>query len=93
MGNDGAHGNVRSPKHLTGPALGLPSLTFRAWFEARFGAAAWQALDKIDRLQWMDYLVWRRRVVALNVRNDLAVETVLPASEGFVTLRIRPQGK
>src|SRR5690606_25970491 len=23
---------LRSPKHLTGPALGLPSLTFRAWY-------------------------------------------------------------
>lgn len=25
---------LRSPKELTGPALGVPSLTFRAWFEA-----------------------------------------------------------
>src|SRR3546814_19709626 len=24
---------LRSPKHLAGPALGIPSLTFRAWFE------------------------------------------------------------
>ena len=34
---------LRSPKQLTGPALGLPALTFRAWFEAfdadRFDAA------------------------------------------------------
>jgi hypothetical protein len=47
---------LRSPKELTGPALGLPSLTFRAWFEAQFGAEAWTAMDKIPRLQWMDYL-------------------------------------
>src|SRR3989475_8548159 len=26
---------LRSPKELTGPALGLPSLTFRAWFIAQ----------------------------------------------------------
>ena len=32
---------LRSPKHLVGPALGLPSLTFRAWFEAQFGGADW----------------------------------------------------
>lgn len=40
---------LRSPKHLLGPAYGIPSLTFRAWFEAQFGADAWQALDKIPR--------------------------------------------
>ena len=45
---------LRSPKHLAGPALGIASLSFRAWFEAQFGAAAWDALDKIPRLQWMD---------------------------------------
>ena len=31
---------LRSPKQLTGPALGLPALTFRAWFEAQFGTDA-----------------------------------------------------
>ena len=60
---------LRSPKQLAGPALGIPSLTFRAWFEAQFGRAAWEALDKIPRLQWMDYLRWYRRVLALPVRN------------------------
>ncbi|MGK9797804.1 FAD/NAD(P)-binding protein, partial [Salmonella enterica subsp. enterica] len=54
---------LRSPKQLTGPALGLPALTFRAWYEAQFGTAAWDALDKIPRLQWMDYLRWYRRVL------------------------------
>ncbi|HUG59519.1 MAG TPA: FAD-dependent monooxygenase, partial [Candidimonas sp.] len=32
---------LRSPKQLTGPALGFPALTFRAWFEAQFGTTAW----------------------------------------------------
>src|SRR5690606_20566210 len=49
---------LRSPKVLTGPALGLPALTFRAWFEAQYGTEPWEALDKIPRLQWMDYLRW-----------------------------------
>ena len=47
---------LRSPKQLTGPALGIPSLTFRAWYECQFGLEAWDALDKIPRTQWMDYL-------------------------------------
>ena len=34
---------LRSPKTLTGPALGVPSLTFRAWYEAKYGLDAWEA--------------------------------------------------
>ncbi|MGI4856704.1 MAG: NAD(P)-binding domain-containing protein [Janthinobacterium lividum] len=69
---------LRSPKELTGPALGLPSLTFRAWFEAQFGEAAWAALDKIPRAQWMDYLIWYRRVLGLAVENGIHVVRVRP---------------
>lgn len=69
---------LRSPKSLTGPALGVPSLTFRAWFEAQYGEAAWDALDKIPRLQWMDYLRWYRRVMDLDVRNEHRVSGIRP---------------
>jgi FAD-dependent urate hydroxylase len=84
---------LRSPKQLTGPALGLPALTFRAWFEAQFGTLAWQALDKIDRLQWMQYLVWYRRVLALDVRNGHTIEAVTPRADGLVVLSIRTQDR
>ena len=33
--------SLRSPKTLPGPCFGIPSLTFRAWYEASFGAEAW----------------------------------------------------
>ena len=79
---------LRSPKQLAGPALGLPSLSFRAWFEAQFGAAAWEALDKIERLQWMDYLRWYRRVLGLKVLNGHRVTDVLPRGDGLVQLHI-----
>jgi cation diffusion facilitator CzcD-associated flavoprotein CzcO len=86
---------LRSPKELTGPAMGLPALTFRAWFEARFGRAAWTALDKIPRLQWMDYLVWYRRVMGVDVRNDTAVTGIHPLPDATgVRLDLRsPQGE
>lgn len=83
---------LRSPKVLTGPALGLPALTFRAWYEAQFGVAAWDALDKIPRPQWMDYLRWFRRVMAVDLRNDHAVEAIEPTNEGHVRLQVRHQG-
>lgn len=79
---------LRSPKQLTGPALGLPALTFRAWFEAQFGAEAWEALDKIPRLQWMDYLRWYRRVLGLDIRNQHHVQAVRPRADGVVQLDI-----
>jgi cation diffusion facilitator CzcD-associated flavoprotein CzcO len=80
---------LRSPKELTGPALGLPALTFRAWFEAQFGTYAWARLDKIPRLQWMDYLRWYRRVMAIDVRNGTTVTAVQPRADGKVRLDLR----
>lgn len=84
---------LRSPKVLTGPALGLPALTFRAWYEAQFGIAAWDALDKIPRPQWMDYLRWFRRVMAVDLRNAHTVEAIEPTAEGHVRLQVRQPGR
>ncbi|OQM74631.1 NAD(P)-binding domain-containing protein [Manganibacter manganicus] len=72
---------LRSPKTLTGPALGLAQLTFRAWFTAQWGVEAWQALDKIPKNQWMDYLVWYRKVLALPVRNNVRMTGVAPVGD------------
>ena len=84
---------LRSPKHLAGPALGIPSLTFRAWFEAQFGRTEWDALDKIPRLQWMDYLRWYRRVLDLPVANGHRVTDLLPRGDGLVELRLDAAGR
>ncbi len=84
---------LRSPKQLAGPALGLPSLTFRAWFEAQFGNAAWEALDKIPRLQWMDYLRWYRQVLGLQVHSGHRITDVLPQADGRVQLRLQVGGR
>ena len=83
---------LRSPKQLTGPALGLPALTFRAWFEAQFGLAAWEALDKIPRLQWMDYLRWYRRVMRCDVRNGHQVTAIRPQADGTVEVDVTADG-
>ncbi|AER56611.1 putative oxidoreductase [Pseudoxanthomonas spadix BD-a59] len=72
---------LRTPKHLTSIDLGLPSLTFRAWWEAQHGVQGWQALDKIPRQDWMAYLCWYRRVLALPVRNDTSLERLEPLPE------------
>src|SRR3954468_6456812 len=70
---------LRSPKHLTGPDLGVASLTYRAYHEAKFGAAHWKKLHKIDRVEWARYLLWVRRVVGLPVENEVAVRSLEPS--------------
>ncbi|MCZ6875616.1 MAG: NAD(P)/FAD-dependent oxidoreductase [bacterium] len=82
---------LRSPKHLLGPAYGMASLTFRAWFEAQFGAAAWDVLDKIPRLMWMDYLCWYRCVLNLPVENEVEVSHILPM-DGLLKLELSGAG-
>jgi cation diffusion facilitator CzcD-associated flavoprotein CzcO len=80
---------LRSPKQLAGPALGLPALTFRAWFEAQHGRAAWETLGKIPRGMWMDYLNWYRRVMALPVENGADVSLIRPREDGLIALEMR----
>ena len=77
---------LRSPKGLTGPALRVPALTFRAWFEAQYGLAAWDALNKIPREQWMDYLRWYRAVLALPIDNGVVLRRIQPRTDGLVAL-------
>ncbi len=77
---------LRSPKTLAGPALGLPALTFRAWFEAQFGTQAWDSLGKIPRTRWMEYLVWYRRVMGIEVENGVQVHLLRPRADDLVAL-------
>lgn len=79
---------LRSPKQLTGPALGQPALTFRAWYEAQFGAEEWGKLDKIPRVLWMDYLVWYRQVLALPIENRTKVLAINPVEPGLLAVTI-----
>lgn len=64
---------LRSPKHITGPDLGVPSLTPRSWFEAAFGEQGWEELGKWPRQLWQSYLEWYRETLDLPVRNDCEV--------------------
>ena len=77
---------LRSPKALAGPALGLAPLTFRAWFVAQFGPAAWAALGKIPRVQWMEYLVWYRRVMGIAVENGVTAGLLRPQDDRLVAV-------
>lgn len=84
---------LRTPKHLTGVETGVASLTYRAWFEAQFGAEAWDRLDKIPRSDWMAYLCWLRAVLDLPVRNEARVARIEPAGAGVFRLALADGGE
>ena len=69
---------LRNPKDYTGPDLDIPSLTCRAWYEARFGEAAWDALDMLPKSLWAEYLLWVRRVTKVPVQNDTRLLRIAP---------------
>jgi cation diffusion facilitator CzcD-associated flavoprotein CzcO len=58
---------LRTPKSLTGPELGNPAFGFQSWYEARHGAAAYAAIDRIRRTDWADYLSWYRRFLGIAI--------------------------
>jgi cation diffusion facilitator CzcD-associated flavoprotein CzcO len=61
---------LRTPKYLTGPDLGIPSLTPRAWYEAHHGEGSWDALGLIPKELWAAYLSWYRRTLNIPVQPD-----------------------
>ncbi len=69
---------LRTPKTVTGPDLGLPNLTFQAWYEAQHGADAFAALNKIAKEDWHDYLLWLRDVLELPVQNGVELLRIAP---------------
>jgi cation diffusion facilitator CzcD-associated flavoprotein CzcO len=64
---------LRTPKHVTGPDLGLPSLTPRAWHEAQHGPGSWETLGLIAKESWAAYLAWYRQTLDIPVRPDTRV--------------------
>lgn len=79
---------LRTPKYLTGPDLGLASLTFRAFWEAQHGEAAWEAVEKIPRANWMAYLRWFRMATGMPVRNETKVTLIEPVSRGLFRVHL-----
>jgi cation diffusion facilitator CzcD-associated flavoprotein CzcO len=67
---------LRTPKHLTGPDLGVPSLTPRAWYEAQHGPGSWDTLGLIPKESWAEYLSFYRRTLGIRVEPETRVGAV-----------------
>lgn len=83
---------LRTPKDLTGPDLGIGSLTFRAWYEAQHGREGWQTLNRIPRETWMDYLRWYRQALRIDMQNDTALTDIEPLAQDLFRLTFKVDG-
>lgn len=67
---------LRTTKELVGTELGVQSLSLRRGYETRYGAAAWDAIERVPRTDWHDYLEWCCNVLALDVAHGVEVQDV-----------------
>lgn len=79
---------LRTPKNLTSIDLGVPSLTFQAYWTAQHGEDSWNAIDKIPRENWLAYLNWYRDVLDLPVQNETRLREISPRNEGVYELKV-----
>ncbi|GAA1951464.1 FAD-dependent oxidoreductase [Microbacterium aquimaris] len=84
---------LRTPKHLTGPDQGVPSLTPEAWYRARYGDTAWEQLRFIPKEHWQEYLGWFRRVTAAPVRNGVRATGIRPDGDLMEVRAVGPDGE
>ena len=81
---------LRTPKHITGPDYGVASLTPRAWYEAKYGVAAWagwtRSPARIGR-------PWFRRVTDIPVQNDADVAAIRPEGAALRLILATPTGR
>jgi FAD-dependent urate hydroxylase len=83
---------LRTPKVVTGPDLGIPSLSPRAWWEAQFGAQSWASLNRIPREAWQAYLLWVRKTVGIEVSNETEVTDIEPLADGLLAVHANACG-
>jgi cation diffusion facilitator CzcD-associated flavoprotein CzcO len=74
---------LRTPKSLTGPEIAVAAFGFQAWYEARHGAAAYAAIDRIRRTDWADYLSWYRRFLGVTIRYRTRLLRIEPVHGHF----------
>jgi cation diffusion facilitator CzcD-associated flavoprotein CzcO len=82
---------LRTPKNLPGPELGIPAFNFQAWYEARHGADAYAAIDRILRTDWADYLNWYRQFLDIAIRYRTRLQRIEPA-DGHFRLHLNADG-
>jgi cation diffusion facilitator CzcD-associated flavoprotein CzcO len=81
---------LRTPKTLPGPE-GNTALSFRAWYETLNGPDAFDALDRIPRLTWADYVDWFQQVTGTTVRYRTRLIEIEPQGD-VLRLHLESEG-
>lgn len=71
---------LRTPKDIAWPTWGTPAVSPRAWFEAVYGVAAWEALEYFPTTAWQGFLRWYRQVSDITVVSDTRVRSLTPTT-------------
>ena len=74
----GRMAELRTPKTSFGIDFNVPNLTVRRWVEARHGEGAWDAMARVPRTDWKDYLDWYADVFGISIESDSPVVDVAP---------------
>ncbi len=82
---------LRTGKALIGLEGDNPTLGFRAWFETLNGPDAFDALDRIPRLAWADYLDWFQQVTDTTVRYGTRLIEIEPDGD-LLRLHLESEG-
>ena len=82
---------LRTPKLLPGLEQDNPMLSFRAWYETLNGPDAFDALDRIPRLAWAEYLDWFQQVTATSVRYRTRLLEIEPQGD-LLRLHLESEG-
>ncbi|MCX5041862.1 NAD(P)-binding domain-containing protein [Aldersonia sp. NBC_00410] len=79
---------LRTPKTVSGPELGNPTLTPEAWYDSVYGRGSFESVDRIATRDWADYLTWFREQVGVEVRWGVRVSSVEPIATGRIRLHL-----
>ncbi len=87
---------ARNRKLLTsktqiGPEQANAALSFQAWYETLHGKAAFDALDRVKRLDWADYLDWFRHITGTPIRYRTKLLDIEPAGD-VLRLHLESEG-
>src|SRR5262249_18537384 len=83
---------LRTSKDVWGIDLGIPSLTPRSWYEAKFGRSAWKRIETFPTKTWQQYLAWYREVLELPVENETEV-TLIEQAGDLLVAHLRRRGR
>ncbi len=83
---------LRTPKLTIGNEFGIPHLSLQHWYRARFGAAAWDAIERVPRNAWKAYIDWFAGTVGVAIENNVSVTDIHEGPDGTIAVETRDHG-